>query len=101
MKPGKLNTFDHRDGDGEKGTFTSRATGMPPETAAILEKSRTCTTRRGSRGQNSWSESGMSFHFWASPVFLAMASISSRSLMKWDLLDKGWNTKHERETGNH
>lgn len=50
---------------------------------------------------NSWPESGMSFHFWASPVFLATASISSRSLMKWDLLDKGWNTKHERETGNH
>lgn len=43
----------------------------------------------------------MSFHFWDSPVFLATASISSRSLMKWDLLDKGWNTKHERETGNH
>ena len=74
---------------------------MPPVTAAILEKSHTCTTLHGSRGQNSWPESGMSFHFWDSPVFLATASISSRSLMKWDLLDKRWNTKHEREIGNH
>ena len=44
---------------------------------------------------------GLQVSLWDALVFLAMASISSRSLMKWDFLDKGWNTKHERETGNH
>ena len=44
---------------------------------------------------------GLQVSLWDSPVFSATASISSRSLMKWNLLDKGWNTKHERETGNH